>query len=175
MIIKMKHILPDISVSKYRYVNTDSKGLIMDIIEKMIIERECERLITRYCHYVDHGEAAKIADLFTNEGVWKSPEITMAGRDQIRAGFQRRQDLKERMSRHVCNNLLVHIISDTEATGTVYVTLYRHDGEAGRPFSPLNGPEMVGEYQDRYMKTKEGWRIASRKVFVDFLKMSEKE
>jgi ketosteroid isomerase-like protein len=147
----------------------------MDIIEKMVIERECERLVTLYCHYVDHGEAAKIADLFTEDGTWKSPEITMAGRDQIRAGFQGRQDRKERMSRHVCNNLLVHIVNENEATGTVYITLYRHDGKEGRSFSPLNGPEMVGEYQDRYLKTKEGWRFASRKVFVDFLKIPEKQ
>jgi len=146
----------------------------MDITEIMIIERECERLVTLYCHYIDHGEAAKVADLFTDDGMWKSPEITMTGRDQVRAGFQHRQDQKERMSRHVCKNLLIHIESEKEATGTVYVTLYRHDGEEGRSFSPLNGPEMVGEYQDHYVKTKEGWKIASRKVFVDFLKILEK-
>jgi ketosteroid isomerase-like protein len=146
----------------------------MEITEKMIIERECKRLATFYCHYIDHGEAANVADLFTEDGIWKSPEITMTGRDQIREGFQRRQDQKERTSRHVCNNLLVHVNSDTEAEGTVYVTLYRHDGEVGRTFSPLNGPEMVGEYQDRYVKTNDGWRIASRRVFIDFLKIVEK-
>ncbi|MBW1848635.1 MAG: nuclear transport factor 2 family protein [Deltaproteobacteria bacterium] len=147
----------------------------MDIAEKMIIERECERLVTLYCHYVDHGKAAKIAELFTEDGIWKSPEITMTGHNQIRAGFQHRQDKKERMSRHVCNNLLVDIVSEKEATGTVYVTLYRHDGKEGRSFSPLDGPEMVGEYRDHYLKTEDGWLITSRKVFISFLKVSEKE
>ena len=34
----------------------------MDPTERMLIERECERLVTAYCHYVDHGEAATIAE-----------------------------------------------------------------------------------------------------------------
>jgi len=147
----------------------------MDIAEKIQIERECERLITLYCHLVDHGEAAKIADLFTEDGVWESPEITMTGRDQIRVGFQRRQDQSNRMSRHVCNNLLIDIVNQTEAKGTVYITLYRHDGEDGRPFSPLDGPELVGEYRDYFLRTEEGWRIDHRTVIVSFLRIEKKE
>lgn len=142
----------------------------MDLLEKIQIERECERLITRYCHLVDHGEAAKVADLFTEDGVWESPQITMAGRDKILAGFQRRQSQSNLMSRHVCNNLLIDVVNQSEAKGTVYVTLYRHDGEDGRPFSPLDGPELVGEYQDYFQKTEEGWRIAHRSITVSFLK-----
>ena len=38
--------------------------------ERHAIERECERLVAQYCHYVDHGEAAKIADLFSEDGRW---------------------------------------------------------------------------------------------------------
>lgn len=140
----------------------------MELLEKIEIERECERLVTKYCHYVDHGEAAKIADLFTEDGVWQSAKTTMTGRDQVRKGFQRRQDNKGRMSRHVCNNLLIDVISATEATGTVYLTLYRHDGETERPFSPLEGPLKVGEYRDRFLKTKEGWRFARREILVNF-------
>ena len=60
----------------------------MDIALRMEIERECERLIAQYCHLVDHDEAAKIADLFTQDGVWKNINATMDGRDGIRAGFQ---------------------------------------------------------------------------------------
>ena len=143
----------------------------MEIIEKMEIERECRRLVTLYCHHVDHGEAAKVVDLFTEDGVWESAEITMSGRDQIRVGFQRKQDRKERMSRHVCNNLLIDIVNQTEASGTVYLTLYRHDGDEERRVSPLEGPEVVGEYRDHFLKTEEGWRITHRTIVVSFSKM----
>jgi ketosteroid isomerase-like protein len=145
----------------------------MDNIETLEIERECERLVTRYCHHCDHGEAARVADLFTEDGIWESPEAKLVGRDQIREGFQRRQDMKERMSRHVCNNLLVDVVNENEAEGTVYLTLYRHDGEAGRPFAPLDGPVMVGEYRDHFLKTDEGWRISRRTVVVSFLNVGK--
>ena len=142
----------------------------MEIIEKMLIERECERLVTQYCHFVDHDEAARIADLFTEDATCRLTKVSMTGREQIRAGFQRRQDNKGRMSRHVCNNLLIDVVSSTEAIGTVYLTLYRYDGEAGRRISPLDGPEMVGEYRDRFVKTGDGWRIAHRSIVIDFQK-----
>jgi ketosteroid isomerase-like protein len=142
----------------------------MEIDEIMQIERECQRLVTLYCHYVDHGEAARIADLFAEDGVWESQEATMTGRDEIRKRFQYRQNQTERMSRHVCNNLLLNIINETEVTGTVYLTLYRHDGKEGRRFSRLDGPEMVGEYRDRFVKTLDGWRFSYRTIMIDFMK-----
>jgi hypothetical protein len=145
----------------------------MEIIDKILIERECERLVTQYCHYVDHDEAAKIADLFTEDGVWKSAQFTMTGLDQLRKGFQGRQDNKGRMSRHVCNNLLVDVISETEAVGTVYLTLYFHDGEIGRASSPTDSLQKLGEYRDRFVKTKEGWRFARRESVTNFLKTTD--
>ena len=140
----------------------------MEILERIEIERECERLVTKYCHYVDHGEAARIADLFTEDGVWQSVKTTMTGRDGIRKAYQRRQENKGRMSRHVCHNLLIDVISATEATGTVYITLYRDDGDPERPYSPLVGPLKVGEYRDHFLKTEDGWRFARREIVVNF-------
>ena len=145
----------------------------MDPTERMLIERECERLVTAYCHYVDHGEAATIADLFTEDGVWTSPEVTMDGREAIAKGMGQRQANAARMSRHVCNNFLVDVIDEDHAEGTVYLTLYRHDGEPGRRTSPLPGAVMVGEYRDRFVRTPDGWRIAHREIGVSFLRRED--
>ena len=79
----------------------------MEDLERLWIERECERLVVKYCHYVDHGEASRIADLFTEDGVWHSAEATMNGVEEIRKGFGLREANAARMSRHVCNNFLV--------------------------------------------------------------------
>ena len=142
----------------------------MDASERLLIERECERLVTAYCHYVDHGEAAKIADLFAKDGVWKSPQVSMDGRDEILRGFGQRQANAGRMSRHVCNNVLIDVIDADHAEGVCYLTLYRHDGEAGRRVSPLAGqPELVGEYRDRFVRTPDGWRFAHRQIEVSFV------
>ena len=55
----------------------------MDPMQRLLAERECERLVYRYCHLIDHGEAAKVSDLFTDDGVWASPEVTRDGKDKI--------------------------------------------------------------------------------------------
>ena len=138
--------------------------------ERIEIERACERLTQRYCHLVDHGEAERVADLFTKDGVWASPENTMNGQEEIRKGFARRQAQTGRMSRHVCTSFLLDEVEADRATGCVYLTLYRHDGDEGRRLSPLEGPEMVGEYRDRFERTPDGWRIAHREIGVSFLK-----
>lgn len=140
----------------------------MELIEKLLIERECERLVNRYCHYVDHGEAAKIADLFIEDAICRLTRVTMNGREQIRQGFQRRQDNTGRMSRHVCSNLLIDVISPVEAVGTVYITLYYHDGEPGRETSPTDCLQKLGEYRDRFVKTDAGWRFARREMTAEF-------
>lgn len=142
----------------------------MDDLQRLLIERECERLVTLYCHHVDHGEAAKVADLFSPDGVWKGPGVLMEGQEQVRSGFATRQANTARMSRHVCNNLHLNVIDEDHAEGSVYLTLYRHDGEAERTVSPLEGPVLVGEYRDRFVRTAEGWRFADRRILVSFVR-----
>jgi hypothetical protein len=145
----------------------------MDALERLQIERECERLVTRYCHYVDHGAASRVADLFATDGVWRAGPVLMEGMDQLRKGFAAREANVARASRHVCNNLLLDVIDADHACGTVYLTLYRHDGEPGRTESPLNGPQMVGEYRDRFVRTPEGWRFEERELELDFVRESD--
>ena len=145
----------------------------MENLERLLIERECERLVTAYCHYVDHDQAERIAELFCDDGVWKSVEVTLDGREQIRKAMAERQANVGRMSRHVCNNFLIDVIDEEHAEGTVYLTLYRHDGKEGRRLSPLGVPAMVGEYKDRFLRTPQGWRIAHREVAVNFLRREE--
>jgi ketosteroid isomerase-like protein len=140
----------------------------MDDMERMLIERACARLVTEYCHFVDHGEAAKIASQFTDDGVWASPQDTRSGRDAIAKSFGKRQDNAARMSRHVCTNLLIDVIDENNATGVVYLTLYRHDGDPARRVSPTDAPDIIGEYRDTFVRTSNGWRFKRREIRVSF-------
>jgi hypothetical protein len=142
----------------------------MDDAKRIEIERNCERLVTRYCHLIDHGEAEKVSDLFSKDGVWKSAEANMEGQDAVRRGFGARQANAGRMSRHVCNNLLIDVVDEDHAEGCVYLTLYRHDGDEGRRLSPLDGPVMVGEYRDRFVRTTDGWRFSQREARASFFR-----
>ncbi|MBV9542295.1 MAG: nuclear transport factor 2 family protein, partial [Alphaproteobacteria bacterium] len=124
--------------------------------------------------FVDHGEAERVAELFEDDGVWASPENTMTGVAKIRAGFRQRQDNIARMSRHVCCNLLIDVVDADHASGTVYLTLYRHDGEPTRRTSPSAAPAIVGEYRDQFVRTSGGWRFARREIAVSFVAPQER-
>jgi ketosteroid isomerase-like protein len=138
----------------------------MDAVEQLHIERACERLINRYCHLIDHGQASQVADLFVDDGVWANPEVTRDGRAAIAKGFGARQANGARQSRHVCSTAVIEVIDNANARGVTYLTLYRHDGEPGRASSPLDGqPDVVGEYRDLFVRTSDGWRF-KRREFV---------
>lgn len=137
--------------------------------ERALIERACERLMIEYTHLVDHGAAARVADLFTDDGVMKTPESASAGRDSIRQGFQARQDNTARMSRHVCTNALIEVVDRDTARGTVYLTLYRNDGEPGRAVSPTQSPTLLGEYRDEFRRTPQGWKFQRREIIISFV------
>lgn len=131
-------------------------------------ERACERLVVAYSHLIDGGEAARVGELFTEDGVWESAEVTMTGRDQITAGFSRRQANAGRRSRHVCTNLAIDVLSDTAASGRCYFTLWRADDVAG-PVAFVSGAEMVGDYSDTFVLTDAGWRIRHRVATAAFV------
>jgi uncharacterized protein (TIGR02246 family) len=142
----------------------------MDDLRRLFIERACERLVTQYCHFVDHGQAGRIAELFTEDGVWTSPENTMTGREAIAHGFARRQANAARMSRHICENTLITVDDADQARGVCYLTLYRHDGAVERTTSPSDVPAIVGEYRDAFARTATGWRFKRREIVVSFVK-----
>ena len=108
----------------------------MDDLERLLAERACERLIVEYCRLVDFGEAARIADLFTEDGVWSGVDLVLDGREEIRAWFVKRQGLERRVSRHICTNIGVDVLSPDEARSVCYLVNYRHDRRAGDETSP---------------------------------------
>jgi hypothetical protein len=145
----------------------------MTPLDRLLAERACERLITDYCQFVDFGEAARIADLFTADGVWEASDgVRMDGQHEIRAGFGRRQGITRRTSRHVCTNVSIDVADENRATGLCYLINYRHDsptGVAAMP-APAGAPKFVGEYRDRFVRTPQGWRFQHRRFDLTFIR-----
>jgi len=145
----------------------------MDDLERLLIERRCERLVFDYAAFVDFGEASRIADLFALDGVWEGEGIRMEGRDAIRNGFSRRQGVTRRVSRHVCTNVRIDVLGDDEARGVSYLINYRFDRREGDDPAlpaPAGHPKFVGEYRDRFVRTPEGWRFAHRDCRLAFIR-----
>jgi uncharacterized protein (TIGR02246 family) len=139
----------------------------MDDLSLLVAERACAALVTRYTHLVDEGHASEVADLFTADGVWSSPETKLDGREAIRAAFLRREK-SGRTSRHICTNVGIDVEDEAHATGLCYLTLFRTDTAA----TPARGtmPDLVGVYRDRFVRTEDGWRIAARVTEVTFIR-----
>jgi uncharacterized protein (TIGR02246 family) len=142
----------------------------MDDLAQMLIERACGRLVTDYCHAIDHGEGARVAELFTEDGCFGRGRGALRGREAIAAAFGARQARAGRMSRHICANLLIEVLDERTARGVAYITLYRHDGEPGRAVSPAEAPAAVGEYRDSFARTDDGWRFNTREVHLNFVR-----
>lgn len=130
------------------------------------IVRICSDLITRYTYFADLGEIQRIPELFTEDGVMAHPTWEANGQAELRKRFESMVG-RQRTLRHVCTNVLVDVLSAEEATATVYLTLYMHDGPVDGP-APISGPHQIGQYRDRLVKTAEGWRFAERRVTFAF-------
>ncbi|MET0146480.1 MAG: nuclear transport factor 2 family protein [Ilumatobacteraceae bacterium] len=143
------------------------------VVATLVAERSCERLMYTYAQLVDFGGAAGIADLFTTDGVWLGADGgAMRGQAAIREAFSRRQGLTRRQSRHVITNVLVDVRSPDEAEGIAYLINYRHDSQSGvaeHP-APADAPKFVGEYHLSFRKDAAGWRIATLRFDLAFLR-----
>ncbi|WP_454740267.1 nuclear transport factor 2 family protein [Cupriavidus necator] len=134
-----------------------------DALTRMTWSAECTRLCMDFAHFVDHREYAKVAALFTSTGAFTRNGETLRGHEAIlNAMHSRPMDIE---TRHVCTNVRVDIDASTaSASGTSYLTLFRGpksgDGTAAAP--------VIAEFDDRYERTSEGWRIASRIVTAAF-------
>lgn len=133
----------------------------MDGLERLLIERDCTRLSVDYGRLVDFGQAAQVANLFTEDGVCELSAGRFEGIGQIRAFFEKRQAQTDVVSRHVMTNMTVDVHDADQASGLVYLTFYRVPWDRGGP-APLGPPSYIGSYADKYRRTPAGWRIASR-------------
>jgi hypothetical protein len=141
----------------------------MNDLERLVIEAACTRLIHAYCRFIDFGEAGRVGDLFSVDGVWEGADRPMEGRAAIVAGFAPLSSSTRRVMRHLCTNVTIDVVDADEARGLTYWVNYRgrlgHDEALPVPSGP---PAFAGEYHDRFIRTADGWRIAHRKANVAF-------
>jgi uncharacterized protein (TIGR02246 family) len=142
----------------------------MDDLERAEIEHACARLQVRYTHLVDFGEADRVADLFTPDGVICLSDSSLKGREAIRSGYAEIRDRTSRtVLRHVCTNQLVDVIDERTAAGAVYFTVYQAP-VAAEGAASLEGPSVIGVYRDTFKLTDEGWRFSLRSSEVALTK-----
>jgi hypothetical protein len=131
-------------------------------------ERACERLSIAFAIGVDRFDDDAVLNLFTHDGVFNRPGNVVKGRDALHGWLKGRP--RDVVTRHICTNISIKVINKKEASGITYFTFYRGAKDGEPSVLPLHGPDIVGEYLDRFLLTDDGWRIAERAVAFAFQK-----
>ena len=132
----------------------------MDDLARLLIERECARLPLLFAKYADNGDHAALAALFTPDCEFArpcQPDHPFYGRDRVQAIFRDRPPI---LVRHIVTNVLVEVVSETEARGTNYLAMLSSHVSTVPPQEA--GALYVGGFEDHYLRTAEGWQFKSR-------------
>lgn len=132
-----------------------------------LILRDCSRLVQSFAIYVDRGEAEQCAALFVENGSFERKGEKLVGRGAILAAQKKRSPGLR--THHHCLSPWITVIDADHAEGITYFTNYRYESDT--PLSgpaPLAGAQTIGEFHDRFIRTKEGWRIETRRAQAVF-------
>lgn len=125
--------------------------------ERRAIEADCARLVALYANLNDAGDWQGVADLYAPDGRMArptAPDDWVQGREAILAAFLARP---ARVTRHICSNIVIDVVSATEAVGESAMLLFMGDGAP-----------KVGSFHDRFVLSAAGWRFAERRGSLIF-------
>jgi ketosteroid isomerase-like protein len=118
-----------------------------------------------FCHELDRGSVNGVVALFTPDAVYSRDARLSKGAEEIRALLGARIASGPRTSRHLTSGLRIAFTGPNEAIGLSICTVFT---AAGTP--PIAGavPGAVADFEDAYLRTDEGWRIARRHIRTIF-------
>ena len=136
----------------------------MTELDRLLAEAEINRLIIRYAALNDSGDFTGLVATFVDDGVFVRPMTSDAvvGRAAILASFLARPP---RIARHMTSNVTVDFVGDDAATARSMMLLYT--AAAGALPAVATPGAKLGGFDDRLVRTPEGWRFAERRGWVD--------
>jgi len=121
---------------------------------------DIQQLVAAYPYTLDRGSenGKALADLFTEDGVFVTPQATYTGREALlKMASGHRPGQGPAYVRNFATNVKVEPTPDGGARGRVYAAII-NIGENREPSSTLNG----GHFEDVYAKTSQGWKFKRR-------------
>ena len=131
------------------------------------IERACEKLVLAFAACVDAQEFERLRELFAPDAGFArptDPDTVIRGVDNIVNAYLSRP--RTRITQHLCSNVQIDVLSAERASGTCRVLLFMAD--ASDPETPGKGrkaaaSQLVGRFDDEFVRTPQGWRFAERR------------
>jgi hypothetical protein len=137
----------------------------LSTVDRMQIERACERLIIAYSRALDVGDMNAAADCFAEQGTFSrpmNPGQVIAGREVIRASLLTRP--KSMLTRHLATNVLIDVDGPESASGLSYLTMIStNPAEGAAPPHSSPGPIWFGEMKDRFILEDGMWKFLERR------------
>jgi 3-phenylpropionate/cinnamic acid dioxygenase small subunit len=135
----------------------------LDPMERLIAESEIRNVVARLAHLADDAKLDEYLDLYTEDGSWGHDDNPpFVGREGLRAGAEQRiHDQVQGLGtgrRHINTTLAVTVVGPDDATAESYF-LYLATKDVDHP--QVLG---TGRYLDRFRRTPDGWKLASRRI-----------
>ncbi len=134
-------------------------------VERMEIERACERLTYAYGRALDLGDMNAAADCFAENGSFArpmNPGQIIQGREAIRASLLTRP--KTLLTKHLTTGVMIDVEGRDAASGLSYLTMIATTPpEAAAPPFISAGPIYFGEMRDRFVREHGVWRFLERR------------
>jgi SnoaL-like domain len=120
---------------------------------------QLSRLVVEHVWRNDNGHADTLHELYAEDGELDLGTTRLQGRKAIREwGRQVAENPPWNSIRHVCANMRFVAAGPDAAEGITALVVFM-DADGTQSSVPWN----IGEDHDTFVRTKEGWRIASRR------------
>jgi 3-phenylpropionate/cinnamic acid dioxygenase small subunit len=126
-----------------------------------------EGLVTEYAWLLDHRRFEEVFDLFTDTPELRIRGQRIVGADGLREWLDQRAEREGRRASLHAMSLLRLEPEDEDGVVRGTAALVLHVAKSGTRSSYV---DLVGEYQDEYVRTEAGWRFR-RRVLVTLADM----
>jgi SnoaL-like domain len=121
---------------------------VLSAVERMEIERACERLTFAYVRALDLGDMNAAADCFAENG-------------SFAALLTRPKSL---LTKHLTTSVMIDVEGRDAASGLSYLTMVSTTPpEGAAPPFISNGPVYFGEMRDRFVRENGVWKFLARR------------
>jgi len=130
-----------------------------------MIEHACQRLVLDFVDRSDRQDYEALTALFdSNASLVRPNGEALTGATAILKSYQSRP--AGRITRHICTNIRISVLSPERARGFSYAVVYSanaNDASEGHFGAKADARVLIGEFDDEFVRTAQGWRFANRR------------